>query len=77
MKIRLEFKLADCWIGVYWKTDTHIWHGEYVAEAKDIRVHTRYTHHVWICLIPTLPIHITWAHEEADLSRRINGKDRR
>lgn len=39
ISLRLEFKLADCWIGVYWS-------------------HQGQTLHVWICLLPTLPIHI-------------------
>ncbi len=28
MSIRLEFKLQDCWIGLYWKRDQdrlHVW----------------------------------------------------
>lgn len=26
MKIQLEWKLADCWIGVFWKRDKHTLH---------------------------------------------------
>lgn len=40
-RIRLEFKLADCWIGVFWK-----------QQAR--------RHDVWVCLLPCLPLHITW-----------------
>ncbi len=60
-KIRIEFKLADMWIGVFWKrspgqipchesTATKAW-----MWGKDI-----ITTHVWICLLPCVPIHITW-----------------
>ncbi len=43
MKITLEFKLEDLWIGAYWR--------------KDI-VYKLY--HLWICIIPCFPIHLTW-----------------
>jgi hypothetical protein len=36
---RIEFKLADCWIGAYW-----------AKQGDDI--------HVWVCLLPCLPIHL-------------------
>jgi len=39
MKIKLEFKIQDMWLGVFWKKS---------VEQTDI----------WICLIPTFPIHI-------------------
>jgi len=41
MKIKLERKIQDMWIGVYWKN------GEYIL-------------HIWVCIIPCLPIHIMW-----------------
>ena len=42
---RLEFKLPDLWIGLFWKT-TH--HG--ILQAID----------VWICVIPCFPLHLTF-----------------
>lgn len=39
ISIQLEFKLADLWIGLFWK-------------------HQALTLHLWICLLPTLPIHV-------------------
>lgn len=39
--IRLEYKLQDMWIGLFWRR-----HGS----GGD----------VWICLLPCLPIHISW-----------------
>lgn len=57
MKIRIEFKLQDMWIGVFWKKDytieqyAHLPEGcKYVSRNLD----------VWICLIPCFPIHIIW-----------------
>lgn len=41
----LEWKVADCWIGLYWHSvpsDRETWR------------------HVWLCLLPMLPIHASW-----------------
>jgi len=43
MKLSIEFKLEDMWIGAYWRHDI----------VYGLR-------HLWICLIPCIPIHITW-----------------
>lgn len=40
---RIEFKMADLWVGAFWK-DTECTFGK----DRD----------VWICLIPMLPIHL-------------------
>lgn len=45
MKVRLEFKPQDCWIGAYW--------GRYATHI-----------HLWICILPMLPIHFWWPHTE-------------
>ena len=53
MKARIEFKLQDLWIGAFWKT-------ELATEFEDAE---RYGYHrtdLWICILPTLPIHLTW-----------------
>lgn len=47
MQIRLEFKLADCWIGVFWRRE---------RPGRDLVYHWD----VWICLIPCLPLHLSW-----------------
>ncbi len=39
MKVSLEWKLQDLWIGAYWDNRTYIFH-------------------LWICIIPCVPIHI-------------------
>ena len=46
--IRLEFKPRDLWIGVYWSRS---WSGLFRQRFIN----------VWICLLPTLPIHIRHA----------------
>jgi hypothetical protein len=66
MKIRIEFKPQDLWIGVFWKT------GATMAGAL-------LTRDVWACIIPILPIHVSWVRdnpawlaEKKRLDARIN-----
>lgn len=42
--VRTEFKLGDLWLGIFWKE------GEGYHESW----------HLYICLLPCLPIHIKW-----------------
>ena len=58
MKVTLEFKKEDFWVGAYWRYDRayQIWH-------------------LWICLLPCLPIHITWdrvPHEAKLLAKALD-----
>jgi hypothetical protein len=46
LNVRLEWKPADLWIGVYWKVK------HYVGRPPAASLH------IWICLLPCLPIHI-------------------
>lgn len=50
IKIKLEFKLEDFWIGVFWKRKPRWEELRYVG--KDL--------HIWICIIPCFPIHINF-----------------
>jgi hypothetical protein len=45
MRVNLEFKPQDLWIGAYWKRAR--WIGGTLI-------------HIWICVLPCLPIHIRW-----------------
>lgn len=45
-KIKIEFKLEDCWIGIHWK-----WNKEPSNISKSEL-------DIWICLIPCFPLHI-------------------
>lgn len=51
MKVRLEFKKEDLWVGVYWR-------GVPWADA-----YWRYD--IWLCVLPCLPVHVTWYRERA------------
>jgi hypothetical protein len=67
MRIRLEFKLADFWIGVFWKVTKT----EPVCHCGDLMTqHSMLSGHdavempqpdlldIWICILPCLPIHV-------------------
>jgi hypothetical protein len=45
VKVRIEFKLQDMWVGVFWKRDV-----DFITDLRELNI--------WICLIPCLPIHI-------------------
>lgn len=44
-----ECVLRDCWVGVFWKWEL----GEYLEVL-----------HIWVCLLPCLPIHLVRAREK-------------
>lgn len=46
MKARMGWKLQDVWVGVYWEKHLTGW--------------TTVTWHVWICLLPCVPLHLWW-----------------
>ena len=46
VRLALEWKPADLWVGLYWRREGQ--HGP------------RGTYDVWLCLVPTLPVHLTW-----------------
>lgn len=52
--VRLEFKLADMWVGVFWKRTT-----EESVEVVDgeSQIMSRPRVDVWVCLLPCLPLH--------------------
>ena len=52
-RIRFEFKLADFWIGVFWKTTNCI------TDEGDKPMFTD----IWVCFIPCFPLHITVMHK--------------
>ena len=54
IKARLEFKLQDMWIGLFWKTTVkeYCWNGVDQIDSKVIDV--------WVCIVPCLPLHITY-----------------
>ena len=47
MRLRLEFKPQDCWVGVFWRRVL-------IVSGPMFRTD------VWICLLPMLPLHFWW-----------------
>jgi hypothetical protein len=55
LRARLEFKLADMWIGVFWKRSP-FWLN--TGLPRHIRTD------VWVCVLPCFPLHIWWDKKE-------------
>jgi hypothetical protein len=65
MTCRLEFKVQDCWVGVYWEPKTvsvacrdpncgdSSW--DHACSAG-----SRQELHAWFILLPMVPLHVTW-----------------
>jgi hypothetical protein len=49
VRARIEFKLEDMWVGVFWRRH------EFMPAYPQ---HHEIQYDVWICLLPCLPIHI-------------------
>ena len=62
MKIALERKWQDAWIGAYWAVETENYRRcpSYQAgvPGRDTAVYRRVD--LWICVVPCFPIHIQW-----------------
>jgi hypothetical protein len=56
LTIALEWKLADLWIGAFWRTEWHHYHDADELQWVD----------VWVCLVPCLPIRFHWRPWEGD-----------
>lgn len=62
LRIALEFELADCWIGAFWceSTDRMLSDAPLGGKFKYV-VRVQKRKNVWICLLPMLPIHVSWS----------------
>ena len=61
---RFEYKLQDMWVGIFWRG----WYKAYLLDEDKPRpagyIGDPYNFlHVWICVIPCLPLHITFSKE--------------
>jgi hypothetical protein len=57
LRARVEFKLPDFWIGVFWKHTTVPIIGR---PPGTVNIFTD----IWICLLPCLPLHLTFARRK-------------
>ncbi len=51
LRVRLEFKPQDCWIGAYWEARGCPCEDPFCQCCEQ---------HLWVCLLPMLPIHLNW-----------------
>lgn len=58
MKVDLEFKLQDLWVGIFWKHKPSVMKLYYKHGGSDL-VPMEIKTDIWICIIPCFPIHIT------------------
>jgi hypothetical protein len=54
-RCRFEFKKEDAWVGIFWKT-THA-----MTDRGEEPMFTD----AWICLVPCVPLHLTFFHDIA------------
>lgn len=74
IRARLEFKLADMWIGVYWRRREDRWVPEDdKREWPRVRQCDRLD--VWVCILPCMPLHVlvTWGERELSEHEEIAG----
>jgi hypothetical protein len=66
MTCRLEFKVNDLWVGCFWRVGppARLWVFT-DAEAHVDPTARRRRVDLWVCLVPMLPIHLTWYREAA------------
>lgn len=65
MSVRVEFKPEDCWIGIFWKRRT-LSRACFTTGSYAQRTDT----HVWVCLLPCFPIHLTFNGEWSNGKRK-------
>jgi hypothetical protein len=53
-RVAFEWKPADCWVGVFWKSE-HLATGD--PGTCPPSPYTR--RHVWVCVLPMIPMHFT------------------
>ncbi len=53
-----ELKLEDLWIGAFWRLERSKFNNDYG---------TLYAVDVWICLVPCVPLHISWNRWEDEV----------
>lgn len=62
-KIRIEFKLEDLWVGAFWKSKWQMCLP--VGDSPSRSEYERSSFDLWICLIPCVPIHLSWVNPTA------------
>lgn len=58
MKIKVELKWQNMWIGAYWQNKRTS--PQVKVSQVDVAVSWIKEFHIWICVVPCLPLHIWW-----------------
>jgi hypothetical protein len=56
--VTIHWEPRDCWIGVYWTWKATGYHTAYGL--------VRWEWHLYVCLVPCLPIHLIWGQVERE-----------
>lgn len=67
MKARVEFKLPDMWVGLFWKRGRDGC-SRWSWEENRPHIFSIPRLDVWICLVPCLPLHVQFGGNEERLS---------
>lgn len=69
IKARIEFVPNDLWIGCYWKRSSTKWiQDEDQDDGAIWRPRKAERLHLWLCLLPCLPLHVMFHWNERLLS---------
>ena len=60
VRVSLEFKPQDMWIGIYWKYNKAVY-------SKKIKKYD-----VWVCLVPMFPVHISYVKVNLEVNQSEN-----
>lgn len=61
--IAWEYKLADCWVGVFW--DLRRCGHTVTLDTGQVVVPKEW--HIWICFVPCLPLHVVIPSEAKEV----------
>ncbi len=56
LRARFEWKLADLWIGLFWKVEPI----RLPCQSAGGPAHVVSLVDVWVCLLPCMPFHVSW-----------------
>lgn len=71
IRIRVEFKIQDCWLGVFWKQSDQTWIQDEDQQDNAIwKARKARRLDIWICILPCLPVHILLVWRERLLTEQ-------
>jgi hypothetical protein len=58
IRARFAFVPQDCWIGLFWETCVFV--QDMASSGQPPRYHVVQVGEAWLCVLPMLPLHISW-----------------